>query len=182
MRGTMVNQTKETFQRHISKRARTHNEVFKIDREVRDHLRAEQLEVRADRRQGLEFNTYKIIMLSGFYKIKPQVRELRKHQRTRPLFRSINCRSGVRSSGRRERVDSKRFGSCFETHVKKITRPLKPSLWLLTLTCLKTRWLLASIKRAYTTGYQSLASTIQLITSRTINTKSWGTRLSLPKK
>lgn len=52
MRGTMVNQIKETFQRHISKQARTNNVTYKIDREVPDHLRVVQLEVRVDRKLG----------------------------------------------------------------------------------------------------------------------------------
>ena len=50
MRGTMVNKIKETFQRHTSRQDRTRRVTYKIDHEVLDLPRAEQLEVRVARR------------------------------------------------------------------------------------------------------------------------------------
>ena len=115
----MVKQIKETFLGHRLTEATIHQETWPIDLEGQDHRREVQLEVRAALRQDSEFSICRITMSREFYRIKQQVKGSKRRRHMRPLCQSMPFKSGERSSGRRGPVDSKKFGSCLEMHVRK---------------------------------------------------------------
>ena len=178
MRGIMVNKIGETFPGHSSMKQIIHRETWPTDREGRDHHREEQLEERAALRPGCGFSICRITMSREFYRIKQLVRGSKRRQRTRLLCLSMPCRNGEKSSGRREPVDSKRFGSYLGMPAKRTTIPHKHWSWQLTWICLRILWLLALIKRVFITEFQSHVLMTQSITNRIINTRNWETRLS----
>lgn len=98
-----------------------------VDQDLHKERLLEELEVPSHR--DWEFNTYKIIMLRRLFLIKPPVMVLRKHHHMKLHYLNMPFRNGERSFGKLELVDSKKFGNFWETHVKKIMRPLQ--LWFL---------------------------------------------------
>ena len=96
--------------------------TYLIDRGDQDLHKVGQLEELEALKLDLEFNTFKITMSREFYKIKPQVKELKRHQHMRHLYLSMLFKNGGRNSGRQGQVDSRRSGNFLKTRVKRIMR------------------------------------------------------------
>lgn len=112
------------------------------------------------------------------YRIKQQERGSKRLLHTRPLFQSMPFKSGEKSSGKQEPADNKKSGSFCEMPAKRIMKLPRLWSWQPISTCHRTLWPLASIRLAFTTGFQSLVLMTPSIMSKTTNIKSCAIKLS----
>ena len=122
MKITMAKIIQVMYRPHNQEEEIIRHGTYLIDLGDQDLRKVEQLEELEALKLGLEFNTFKITMSREFYKIKLQVKELKRHQHMRHLCQSMLFKNGGRNSGRQGQVDSRRSGNFLKTRVKRIMR------------------------------------------------------------